>query len=143
MYQLDDDLERAKPLYLRALELNPKEPMAHNNLGLIFEAQGNVARAEEYYRTEIELNPNFSLAYRNLARLVFQEGKIDEARELWLQNWQLEPQNADSLIAYALSFQESDPAKFQQLKDQLIAQGVPPAALESGDTPQNVIEAEK
>ena len=39
MYYLDKDMENAEKEFKIALELNPNEKMAHNNLGLIYANQ--------------------------------------------------------------------------------------------------------
>ncbi len=101
---------------LKAVELNPENPDAHNLLGLLFlrkaadaeelstrtqclkgeelhlekqEMDMHFKKAEEQFRKAIELKPNFSEALNNLAVVAIHFGRYDEAvqsEEKALQN---------------------------------------------------------
>jgi len=62
----------------RTLRLNPNEPNACLNLGLIYECMGNDRRAVSYYRKELSRNPNSPETLFNIGRLYFN-------RHRWLQ----------------------------------------------------------
>ncbi|MCU1281118.1 MAG: tgl, partial [bacterium] len=91
---------------LKAVELDPSNPDAHNLLGLVFlrrgaeaeelstrnqclkgealslekqESDGQFKRAEEQLRKAIELKPDFSVARNNLAVVMIHFGRYDEA----------------------------------------------------------------
>ena len=58
------------------LATHPKCPLAHFNLGLLYEEEGRVPDAREAYTAEIELNPNIVPARFNLANLLLRAGDI-------------------------------------------------------------------
>ena len=49
MYFLDSKFDLAEPEFKKALELNPKEKLSHNNLGVIYMERGEFGKAEEEY----------------------------------------------------------------------------------------------
>lgn len=64
-----DYIEEAIVAYHRAIELNPKYEIAHNNLGVIYlDGIGVPEEALSYFKKAIELNPNYTLAYFNAGR---------------------------------------------------------------------------
>src|SRR5262249_44020836 len=52
--------------YHEAIRLYPKYAPAHNNLGIVLEAQGERAAAVKEYREAIRLDPKFAEAHCNL-----------------------------------------------------------------------------
>jgi type IV pilus assembly protein PilF len=93
---------------LKAVELNPQNPDAHNLLGLVFlrkgadseelsvraqclkgeelrlekqEMDGHFVKAEEQFKEAVRLKPNFSEALNNLAVVAIHFGRFDEAIE--------------------------------------------------------------
>src|SRR3989344_3045551 len=83
MEYLDGNMDNAEKEYKIALELNPKEEMAHNNLGLVYVNQNKFTEAEEEYKKEIEINPYYDNVYYNLGLLYWQEKRYDEAVSNW------------------------------------------------------------
>ncbi|MDH3734474.1 MAG: tetratricopeptide repeat protein, partial [Gemmatimonadota bacterium] len=82
MYYMDveDDLQRAAAEYEAMLELDPNDPTAMNNVGLIYGELGDNESAERYYRDFIALNPDeFAPGYWNLVQTQIQLGKWDDA----------------------------------------------------------------
>jgi len=64
-----NDLERAEASIKAALELNPRHPVALNELGIIYRKSGRFAEARASYEKALELYPDFHFARRNLAIL--------------------------------------------------------------------------
>jgi glycosyltransferase involved in cell wall biosynthesis len=64
-----NNLVRARRLIDRAIALSPDNPYAHNNLGVILEAQGAPRDACRAYERAIWLNPGHSTAEAALRRL--------------------------------------------------------------------------
>ncbi len=62
------DLQGAKLLLEKAIVLNPEEPVAHNNLGLVFAALGSWDLAIGSYENALKLRANYSDAEMNAAR---------------------------------------------------------------------------
>jgi tetratricopeptide (TPR) repeat protein len=78
-------LEQAEKELLKALEMRPRIPDAHYNLGLLYEGKGDLKRAMEEYKKEIEIHPAAHPAHFNLALLygkmgLFQE-QVNELKE--------------------------------------------------------------
>jgi tetratricopeptide (TPR) repeat protein len=73
------------------LSLNPKEEMAHNNLGLIYASENKLPEAEAEYKKELENNPYYDNAYYNLGLLYWQEKKEDEAILNWKKTLEINP----------------------------------------------------
>ncbi len=68
-YARIDDLENAEARLRKALELNPRHPVAHNELGMIQRQTGRFAEARQSYENALSLHPQFHYARLNLAIL--------------------------------------------------------------------------
>jgi tetratricopeptide (TPR) repeat protein len=72
--------EKAIQAYERALQRNPNNLTAHNNLGFEYEKRGDPAKAEEQYRIGLKLDPSYLLLNQNLVRLLLATNRPEEAR---------------------------------------------------------------
>ena len=63
------DLEAAERNLLLALESNPDQPVAHNELGIIYRKTGRFLDARKSYEDALAVYPGFHFARRNLAIL--------------------------------------------------------------------------
>jgi TolB-like protein/class 3 adenylate cyclase len=59
----DSNLQKAKHLVARALELDPDLAEAHASRGLMLEGEYEFTEAEEEFKRAIELKPNYSMAH--------------------------------------------------------------------------------
>jgi hypothetical protein len=66
-------------LFRRALEVNPHNFLAHNNLGFTLAQRGRFEEAVHHYQAAVELNPNFPDAFFNLANALEIMGRTEEA----------------------------------------------------------------
>ena len=78
-----------------ALDLNPTNFTANNNLGSIYLTAGRYQESIPLFRKAMELNPNFKYAYLNIARAYVQLKKYDSAVTNFNKLLSFEPQNAD------------------------------------------------
>ncbi len=65
----EGDLESAEEHLLKALELNPDHPVAHNELGIIYRKTGRFAEARRSYEAALAVYPGYHHARRNLGVL--------------------------------------------------------------------------
>jgi tetratricopeptide (TPR) repeat protein len=71
--QREGDLAKAEKYYRMAIESNPKNLMAHNNLGVVLMKKGEPDAAAEEFRAS-----GLSLSFANLGILYKNEGKMKE-----------------------------------------------------------------
>jgi Tfp pilus assembly protein PilF len=63
----------------RARELDPKNPVIHNNLALTYYARDHFADAEKHFLLALELSPQYTEARNNLGRLLTEMKRYEEA----------------------------------------------------------------
>lgn len=64
-----EEYEDAEDRLREALKVNPKNPYAHNALGVALREQGKFDQALEHYRQALTLDPKYARAHFNLAVL--------------------------------------------------------------------------
>ncbi|MEE9217574.1 MAG: tetratricopeptide repeat protein [Acidobacteriota bacterium] len=80
-YARQNELELAENAYRRALKLDRRNPMAWNNLGVLYLRQGRVGKAASCFEKAVDRDPAYALARYNLASILEVEGKYDQAVE--------------------------------------------------------------
>jgi len=70
---------KAKEYFLKSLKIKSHNPVAHNNLGVIYENEGEIWNAKEKYIKTLEQDPDYAAANNNLGNILLLEGKCDEA----------------------------------------------------------------
>jgi len=99
----------------RAIQLQPKNAIAWDRLGVALQSRGVFnAETESSYRRAVELDPQFAVAYAHLGRVLKREGKTDEAAPLYEKAIELAKDPATlNLIAESLQaeqqWQNSEP----------------------------------
>ena len=71
----------AVPTLAAAVELDPSQPIAHNNLGIALERVGDIEAARAAYRTALRRAPAYRPARENLVLLELSQGRVDAARQ--------------------------------------------------------------
>lgn len=66
-------------LFLHAVEVEPRNYLAYNNLGYFYANHGRPAEALENYRKSIEINPNYEDALNNMGHALAQQQRHAEA----------------------------------------------------------------
>jgi tetratricopeptide (TPR) repeat protein len=79
-------LADAESFARRAVQIQPKNPVAWDRLGVALQARGSISTEIEHsYRRAVELDPQFAVAYAHLARVLKRAGRVDEAAPLYDQ----------------------------------------------------------
>lgn len=74
----------AQKMARRAIELDPSNPFAYDQLGVALELSGNIdKRTFDAYQKAVTLDPEFALAYAHLGRLLRRNGKVKESGEAY------------------------------------------------------------
>jgi tetratricopeptide (TPR) repeat protein len=108
-------LADAEAFARRAVNIDPKNAVAWDRLGVALQARGLVNNETEHsYRRAVELDPQFAAAYAHLARALNKLGRRDEAAKLYQQAATLAKDPATlNLIAESLQqeqqWQNSEP----------------------------------
>lgn len=96
------ELDEAKNEFLRALEINPKDPRVLNDLGLIYRQKNDLDKAEQYFKLAIEAKNNFSLPFINLVELYLIQNRFDESKTLLENSIKENPENVE--LSYNLAY---------------------------------------
>ena len=108
------DEDAAKIQNEKALQLDPKNPAAWNNLGNYYGEYGPITNAFAYFAKAIEMGPHESVYYQNLAVTVYlyrtdaktfyhldEEQVFDKSLALYCRAMQLDPDNFPLATEYA------------------------------------------
>jgi uncharacterized protein (TIGR02466 family) len=77
--------------YLKAIQLNPDNAEAHNNLGVAYKENGDLTAAIESYQKAISLKPDYAEAYNNLGSVLQEKGDHKAAIETYQRVIELTP----------------------------------------------------
>ncbi len=83
-------------LYTATLTRNPGCWMAHYNLGIALNEQGDTDGAIAHYRQALDLRPSYWEAHYNLGRLLVQRGQVDEAVTHYQEALEINPADAEA-----------------------------------------------
>ncbi len=67
---------------LKAENLDPKNPLILNNLGLAYHVRGRLKQAESKFRLAVKVEPRFSDAKNNLAHNLIGQKRVNEATKI-------------------------------------------------------------
>ena len=98
------NLDKAERLYRLALKRDPRDAIAHNDLGVLIMQRGQTEPAEKLIRAACELKPDYAEAHANLGTLLGQKGETDAAIAAFEQAVAAKPGYADAHcnLAFAL-----------------------------------------
>jgi arylsulfatase A-like enzyme/tetratricopeptide (TPR) repeat protein len=111
----------------RLLKVQPDDPKAWEQLGLVELRQGHWVPARDHSRHALELNPKLHLAWNNLGVAQYQLGQKGEALDAWQKAVDLKPDLWDAL--WNLGTKAAEQGKIDQARKALaqFAAGAPPA----------------
>ncbi len=127
MYYMSGDLEKAEPLFRKAILINPYEPMANSNTGLVCMNTNRPEEAEKLYLEEIRVNPNYDHAYYNLGLLYFNHSRTDEAISKWEKTLEVNPFYVDAYKALLFAYKQLQrPDDYKRIEGLAQQNGVKP-----------------
>jgi tetratricopeptide (TPR) repeat protein len=86
--------DKALNMYLKAIALDPQNPVAYHNVAGTYRDTGHPQEALENFQKAVELNPNFIFSYRSLADLYWRMGDWEKCKENLLQILRMDPTDA-------------------------------------------------
>jgi Flp pilus assembly protein TadD len=102
-YRKAGDLDRALPLYQKAVATNPSHARIRILLGSIYFSRENYDAAEEQYQTALRLDPSNYMAVEMLGQVGMKRGRFDDAWTWYQKLVELQPQKASSWEAYGFA----------------------------------------
>jgi tetratricopeptide (TPR) repeat protein len=97
--------DKAEPLFRKAMEINPNDVNAVNNLGAIYLNQNKYPQAIEVFKKAIAMNPNYVNAYSNLGHCYFQLKQYQATIDILNKSLSLDPKHVNDIPFIALSYQ--------------------------------------
>ncbi len=90
-YEMMNNTAEAESSYRRSLKLEPKNPLALNNLATIDASRREFGDAEREVRKALKLDPNFALAYMNLGTILISEQKLKQGQDAYAKAMAIDP----------------------------------------------------
>ena len=111
--------EAAGRLYQQVLQLDSKQPDAHNLLGAVYVVYKNYKLAEKHLLKSIKLSGNYAPAHYNLGKAYLDQGKNQQAFGAFLKAIKLKPDYVEAVFLLAntrVSLGDLAPAKAAYIK---------------------------
>jgi tetratricopeptide (TPR) repeat protein len=101
-------IDRSITSYLKALDIDPDDPVKHNNIGLVIAKRGNLDRAVKHFNEAIKIDPGYAKAHNSLGYALIGQYRLDEAIESLKEALRIDPDLADANrnLEYALGLKE-------------------------------------
>ena len=94
-FHYQQQFEKAEVQYEKALELDPYNDMAANNLSMIEKQKGDIAGAAKWAQKTLDIGKNVPSSSVNMAGLYIEVGDDDNAEEVIVQGLEANPEDAD------------------------------------------------
>ena len=104
--QKKNNYQVAKDLYNQTIKINPNLVEAYNNLGFIFNLEGQNEKAKECYEKAIKIKPNFISAHQNLGLMFQKLGNYEEAKKCYQKVINVNPHSINVQYNLGLVFQK-------------------------------------
>lgn len=102
-YWKQEDDEKAKEHYQKAITLDPDDALAYNNLGSVYRDQKEYEKAKECYQKAIALDPDTALAYDNLGAVYSSQQDDKKAIEYFQKAIGIDPTSAFTYSGLGIS----------------------------------------
>jgi len=93
-YTLKGQIAAAMAQYRKALEVEPTNPLAHHNIGILLSRQGRLDEAVEHWNKAVRFKPDFADAHYCLGVTLYNQGKISQAIEHYTAVLKIRPDHA-------------------------------------------------
>ncbi len=90
-----NQLDRAKECFERAMLADPRDAVARNCLGIIARSERRLTDAMAFFHQSIELRPDFAEAHNNMGNVQRDTGNIDQAAECYRRALAIKPAFAE------------------------------------------------
>jgi len=108
----------AEKAFLKAIELDPQDPVPHANLAILYLDQSRMKEAKREIDTALAVDPSFDIALLARGRYYLQTGERDKALEDLLAASTANPAHSQSqLMLAAAHYEKGDRLPFQQALD--------------------------
>jgi len=105
---LEGNYRDAEQKFKEILEIDPENPMAHNNLGLMYKEKELYHSAKAEFELALEAMPNYYKALNNLGNTYFAMERYESARDAYLQALEVKPDFAEAHWNLALTYEKLD-----------------------------------
>jgi tetratricopeptide (TPR) repeat protein len=102
----------AMTAYRLALDVNPENAKVLNNIGALFNQQGDEEMAKAYFQEALEADGKLTVALSNVARILVKEGNLTEALEVYRKLTRQVPEELNAWLSMAAI--EIDRGQFQE-----------------------------
>ncbi len=68
-----------KSVWSQAVEVNPQDYLANNNLANVYLKSGELDKAISFYKKSLKVNPNYSLSHNNITKAYYDKKQYDSA----------------------------------------------------------------
>lgn len=105
---LEGEYRKAEEKFKKILEIDPDNPMAHNNLGLMYKEKELYHSAKAEFELALEAMPNYYKALNNLGNTYFAMGRYGSARDAYLKALEVKPDFSEAHWNLALTYEKLD-----------------------------------
>ncbi|MBH88986.1 MAG: hypothetical protein CMF71_01975 [Magnetovibrio sp.] len=108
IHSLKEDYDLAKEFVDKALEVDPKDSEALNNLAQVLISDHQLDRGIECFEKAIELDPNNSLIYTNMGRALMRRRRDEEALEAFQRSMEIDVSATDAYYLFAATLRQME-----------------------------------
>jgi len=94
--------DKALTTYLKAIALDPNNPVAYHNIAGTYRDTGHIQLALDNFHKALELNPNFIFSYRSLSDLYWRLGQYELCKENLEQILRIDPTDQNTRQALTI-----------------------------------------
>ena len=85
------NLQEARTCFEKAIEFDPNDIGAYNNLGFALKELGELEKAKNCFEKVIEINPNYEKAHNNLGIVLLQSGDLQKSKSCFEKAIKIKP----------------------------------------------------